>query len=104
MLKFVKHGNVKFTINDGIAPKKLDEPINIFKVFAPISFNVQARSKLEINLGITCNVPIILVRGSDVKLIAPYNDIRVIIDNVIDETLSIGQNEAIAKLYPLFSL
>lgn len=104
--KFMAKKKVGFKLADGKRPKKANGvPGKPFNLQIPIDINLKASgSSVEIDLGISCDTPVVVVPLAlgktkvSANLFAPGESIRVKL-TAGNESLSIGNGETVARAY-----
>jgi hypothetical protein len=90
---------VKFSITDGKLPKKADEPGNPFLLRMPMTTSVPPKSKRTVSLGVSCALPLVMVRQGEAKLVPPNEELKVELGGEFVTT--VGEDEVVARLYVL---
>ena len=96
---------ISFKTTDGVKPRKLDGPGKPFGLRLPMSVNLPPRTSREIDLGVSCDVPVLLVPNlfslaaqSDVKFFGPGTALKVTIVSGNDH-MNLGEGEVVAKVF-----
>ena len=96
---------VNFKLTDGMKPKKLDSAGKPFGLKLPFAVTVQPNSIKEISLGLSCDVPLIVIPvfadmiDNKVSIVAPGQPIVVTISTL--PGVSLGDGEVVAKAFAL---
>ena len=100
--KMAKKKTVKFKKLDGMLPRKSTQPGGPFELRLPIAVELQAHGTVKsFALGLSCELPVLVVRDSEAVFFAPGQELRVSIENKRDDQLSLGPGEVVAKAYVL---
>jgi hypothetical protein len=94
-----KPRTVKFSVTDGKLPRVANEPGNPFLLRMPMTTSVPAKSKRTIALGVSCSLPLVLVRQGEAKLVPPNEELRVELGG--EFMTQVGEDEIVARLYVL---
>lgn len=92
---------IKFKTTDGIKPRKSKQPGTPFDLQAPMDIRLGANSSQEVKLGVSCEQPVVVVRGSQVKLFAPGETLSVAIRNDTYDVTVLGRGEVVAFAFVL---
>lgn len=94
---------VVFKLTDGMKPKKMDTAGKPFGLKLPFSVTVQSNSVKEISLGLSCDMPLLVIpvfsdmSENKVSLIAPGEPIVIQIRSL--SGVSLGEGEVVAKAF-----
>lgn len=90
---------VKFKVSDGRKPTKSENPGKPFDLRLPISVNLTPNQSSTVRLGVTCDLPTIVVRGGTAKLFAPGEELLVELKNTTNDNNSWGEGEVVARAF-----
>jgi hypothetical protein len=88
---------VKFKITDGLRPRKSEGSGKPFELRLPMDIAVASMSNTTVKLGLSCEVPLVVVRGTSIRVVAPGEDISIEILNPNQATLALGMGEVVAR-------
>lgn len=89
---------VTFKKTDGLEPRRSEDDGKPFALKLPMTITVPTGHQ-KVGLGLTCNLPCIVVRYGKAELFAPGQDLKVTLETA--ETTTYGQGETVAKCYPI---
>lgn len=92
---------IKFKTTDGIKPRKSKQQGGPFDLQAPMDIRLGANSTQEVKLGISCEQPVVVVRGGNAKLFAPGETLSVSIRNDSYDVTVLGRGEVVAFAFVL---
>lgn len=87
---------VKFDVTDGKAPRKIDTPGKPFGLRAPMDINVPVGVNRSLSLGLTCQLPVVVVDSAGASLYPPNTQLRANLTNV-----NVSEGEVIAQAFVL---
>lgn len=90
---------VKFKLQDGMTPRKLETtPGKPFGLRTPLTVNLPANGKQTVRLGLSCELPVLVVGKSESKLFGPNQELSVDLSSEADGA-TFGEGEVVAKAY-----
>lgn len=93
---------VKFAVDEGRAPTRSEEVGNPYVLRAPFAVYMEPGGQRELSLGISCNLPSVLVSKDASALVPPGTKYKVVLRSEKD-VLNIGEGEVLARVYPISS-
>lgn len=93
---------VKFAVTDGRKPSKTEEVGKPFALKMPVPLRMAARTTRTVTLGVSCNLPSIVVCRGKAEVFPPGAVIKVDFATA-EDALDIGEGETVAKLFPIDS-
>jgi len=96
---------VKFAVTDGRKPSRTEEVGKPFALKIPIALKLAAGQSRRVKLGLSCNLPTVIVGKQGSLLFSPGKELEVDIvgEGPGQEVLNIGEGEVIAKAFPIDS-
>lgn len=90
---------VKFKLTDGMTPRKLETTVGKpFGLRAPLTVNIPPSGKQVVRLGLSCELPVLVVGKTDCKVFGPGQELAVELSAEADGA-SFGEGEVVAKAY-----
>lgn len=91
---------VKFKVTDGLRPKKMLAPGKPFGLRTPVPLNVPRGGSRLLGLGVSCELPVVVVDMSGCHLFAPGEDLKA---NIVarESAIDLSENEVVAKAFVL---
>jgi len=96
----VKKDIVKFEVTDGRKPTRSDEVGRPFLLKLSLPVRIAHGSKSRVKLGVSCNLPSVVVGKAGAELFAPNAQLSVEL-LAGNEVLNMGDGEVVARVFPI---
>lgn len=91
---------INFKTADGMKPRKNLTAGGGFSLRVPLTVTIPPNTESDIRLGLTCDLPLLVIHGDKVSLIAPGKDITIKMQ-AKETALSFGEGEVVAVAYAI---